>query len=310
MKRDPSSDQAPLIQPASAKARVLVLVLRIMAGMPDRWRLGLGAITAWFACRIARRRMQIVQRNLELCFPNLTQRQRNKMAAQHMRALVQTFLDRGVFWFGSPQQIRQLVSVSGHSRIAEMLNQHGAVMLLAPHFIGLDAAATRLTLDGPAGATIYSPQRDPEIDALVRAGRARFNQVHLVNRKEGIRPLIRLIQQRIPIYYLPDMDFGRQGAVFVPFFGIPASTQTATAQLARKFNMPVLPVLCFWDPSTGHYRVEVRAPLEDFPGSDDLTTATARLNRHIESWVREYPVQYYWVHRRFKTRPPGEPKLY
>ena len=310
MKRDPSSDQAPLIQPASAKARVLVLVLRIMAGMPDRWRLGLGAITAWFACRIARRRMQIVQRNLELCFPNLTQQQRNKMAAHHMRALVQTFLDRGVFWFGSPQQIRQLVSVSGHSRIAKMLNQHGAVMLLAPHFIGLDAAATRLTLDGPAGATIYSPQRDPEIDALVRAGRARFNQVHLVNRKEGIRPLIRLIQQRIPIYYLPDMDFGRQGAVFVPFFGIQASTQTATAQLARKFNMPVLPVLCFWDPSTGHYRVEVRAPLEDFPGSDDLTTATARLNRHIESWVREYPVQYYWVHRRFKTRPPGEPKLY
>lgn len=281
-----------------------------MARLPVRWRLQLGALTGWFARRIARRRMRIVLRNLELCFPNMTHRQRAQMAAQHMRALVQTFLDRGVFWFGAPEKIRQLVSVSGQSRIDEMLARHGALMLLAPHFIGLDAAATRLTLDGPAGATIYTPQRDPHIDALVRAGRARFNRVHLVNRKEGIRPLIRHIQNRIPIYYLPDMDFGRQGAVFVPFFGIPASTQTATAQLARKFNMPVLPVLCFWNPTTGHYHVEVREPLKDFPGQDDLTDATARLNLHIASWVRECPSQYYWVHRRFKTRPLGEPKLY
>ncbi len=287
-----------------------MLILRTMARMPVGCRLWLGALTGWFACRIARRRMQIVLRNLALCFPNMTQRQRAHMAAQHMRALVQTFLDRGVFWFGSPEQIKELVSLSGQSRIADTLAKHDAIMLLAPHFIGLDAAATRLTMEGPTGATIYTPQRDPEIDALVRAGRARFNQVYLVNRKEGVRPLIRHIQNHIPIYYLPDMDFGRQGAVFVPFFGIPASTQTATAQLARKFNMPVLPVLCFWNPTTGHYHVEVRAPIHDFPGSDDLTDATARLNQHIETWVRECPSQYYWVHRRFKTRPPGEPKLY
>ncbi len=273
-------------------------------------RLSIGALAGWFASRIARRRMDIVLRNLELCFPDMATRQRRELAAQHMRALAQAFLDRGVFWFGSPAQIKQLVRVSGQSRIDDMLAQHGTVMLLAPHFIGLDAAASRLTMDGPAGATMYTPQRDPEIDALVRAGRARFNEVHLVSRKEGVRPLIRHIQNHIPIYYLPDMDFGRQGAVFVPFFGVLASTQTSTVQLARKFNMPVLPVICFWDPGTGHYHVEVRAPLEDFPGTDDLTGATARLNEHIESWVRECPSQYYWVHRRFKTRPLGEPKLY
>ena len=285
-------------------------LLHIMSWMPVWLRLQIGSITGWFACKIARRRMRIVTRNLELCFPEMTPDQRQQLAARHMRALAQTFLDRGVFWFGSPAQIKQLVSVCGQDRIADMLNRHGAVMLLAPHFIGLDAAATRLTMDGPAGATMYTPQRDPEIDALVRAGRSRFNQVYLVSRKEGVRPLIRHIQNHIPIYYLPDMDFGRQGAVFVPFFDILAATQTSTAQLARKFDMPVLPVVCFWDDKTGHYRVEVRAPLTDFPGQDDLTDATARLNQHIESWVRECPSQYYWVHRRFKTRPVGEPKLY
>lgn len=292
------------------KARFLLWLLRTMAWMPTGWRLKLGALTGWFACRIARRRMDIVLRNLELCFPEMSPRERAQMATLHMRALAQTVLDRGVFWFGSQEKIRRLVTVSGQSRIEEMLAEQGSVMLLAPHFIGLDAAATRLTMDGPAGATIYTPQRDPDIDAIVRAGRSRFHQVHLVSRKEGVRPLVRHIQNRIPIYYLPDMDFGRQGAVFVPFFGMLAATQTSTAQLARKFKMPVLPVISCWDPDTGHYHVEVRPPLEDFPGTDDLTLATARLNQHIESWVRECPSQYYWVHRRFKTRPMGEPKLY
>lgn len=304
------SAMSPGFKATSFKAWLLMVVLRLLAWLPASCRLRVGAMAGWLGCRIATKRMHIVLRNLELCFPTLSPQERRQMASQHMRALAQSFIDRGVFWFGTPARIKQLVSVSGQERIAEMLSLHGSVMLLAPHFIGLDAAATRLTMDGPAGATLYTPQPDPSIDALVRAGRARFNQVHLVSRREGVRPLIRHIQNHVPIYYLPDMDFGRRGAVFVPFFGILASTQTSTAQLAGKFKMPVLPVVCFWDPDTGLYHVDVRPPLDDFPGTDSIESATARLNQHIESWVRECPTQYYWVHRRFKTRPAGEPKLY
>lgn len=298
------------LKATSFKAWLLMVVLRLLAWLPASCRLRVGAVAGWLGCRIATKRMHIVMRNLELCFPALSAQERHHMASQHMRALAQSFIDRGVFWFGSSEHIKQLVSVSGQARIAEMLSLHGSVMLLAPHFIGLDAAATRLTMDGPAGATMYTPQPDPSIDALVRAGRARFNQVHLVSRRDGVRPLIRHIQHHVPIYYLPDMDFGRRGAVFVPFFGVLAATQTSTAQLAGKFKMPVLPVLCRWDPGTGRYHVDVRPALDDFPGTDDIERATARLNQHIESWVSECPTQYYWVHRRFKTRPAGEPKLY
>src|SRR5690606_31831009 len=112
-------------------------------------------------------------------------------------------------------------------------------------------------------------------------------------------------------YYLPDMDFGRDGAVFVPFFGIQAATLLATAQIARTWDAAVVPVISRLNESTGQYHVDVLPPLQDFPGSQSNEEATARLNHLIEQWVRHDPAQYYWVHRRFKTRPdPDEPKLY
>ena len=154
-------------------------------------------------------------------------------------------------------------------------------------------------MEVPSAATMYTPQSDPHIDALVAAGRARFNEVFLVSRKDGVRDLVRHLRAPRPVYYLPDMDFGRQGAVFVPFFGVQAATLLATAQ---KWDAAVLPVLDFWNPETGKYHAEVLPPLENFPGEDTLEEATARLNRELEAWVRRCPSQYYWVHRRFKTR--------
>lgn len=203
-----------------------------------------------------------------------------------------------------------MVTETGSERINALTAEGRSVILLAPHFIALDAAATRLTMEVPSGATMYTPQSDPHIDAVVAAGRARFNEVFLVSRKDGVRELLRHLRAPRPVYYLPDMDFGRQGSVFVPFFGVPAATLLATAQLAKKWNAAVMPIVGFWNPQTGRYHIDVLPPLADFPGEDSLEEATARLNRELESWVRRCPSQYYWVHRRFKTRPPGEPKLY
>ncbi len=294
----------------SLKMRVLIGVFEALASLSQASRLRLGAILSRLSPWLIPRRVQIVRRNIDLCFAQLPAAARNDLLRQHLRALTQSFIDRSVFWFGSPEAIRTLVSVTGHEQVAGLVARYGSVMLLAPHFVGLDAAATRLTMEGPEGATMYTPQNNPDIDTLVRLSRARFNTVHLVSRREGIRPLIRYIDQHMPIYYLPDMDFGRKGAVFVPFFGLAAATQTATAQIARKWKLPVLPVTCLWNPQTGHYQVRVHAPLTDFPGEDSLEDATARLNRHIEAWIQECPSQYYWVHRRFKTRPMGQAKIY
>jgi KDO2-lipid IV(A) lauroyltransferase len=215
-----------------------------------------------------------------------------------------------VLWYGTPEAIKAIVSQSGAEQINALVAQGRAVIGLAPHFIGLDAAATRLTMEVPSSATLYTPQGDPAIEAVMCAGRKRFNTVFLVRRADGVRELLRHLRERRPVYYLPDMDFGPHGATFAPFFGVPAATLLATAQLARKWNAAVLPILSFWDPASGRYHIEVLAPLQNFPGDDSLEAATMRLNREIETWVRRCPSQYYWVHRRFKTRPVGEPKFY
>lgn len=292
------------------KTRALVFLLKWFSRRRPGTRQRIGACLGWLGLRLARSRAHIVRRNLALCFPDQPEAVRERWAADHFRALAQSIVDRGVLWYGSPDAVRDLVTQTGAEQINALIARGRPVILLAPHFIALDAAATRLTMEVPSAATMYTPQSDPHIDAVVAAGRARFNEVFLVSRKDGVRDLIRHLREPRPVYYLPDMDFGRQGSVFVPFFGVPAATLLATAQLARKWDAAVLPIVGFWNPDTGRYHVDVLPPLADFPGDDTLEDATARLNRELESWVRRCPSQYYWVHRRFKTRPPGEAKLY
>jgi KDO2-lipid IV(A) lauroyltransferase len=294
----------------SLKSWLLVSLFQALAYMPHRARQSLGALLGRAMPWLAPGRARIVAINLALCFPDRSTQEREQLAGEHFRALAQTFIDRGVLWFGDAPKIRALVRLKGFEHLQASLEQGHRVMLLAPHWVGLDAAATRLTLEGPEGGTLYSPQADKDIDALVRLGRGRFHQVHLVSRREGLRGLVRLIQKHIPIYYLPDMDFGQRGAVFVPFFGVAAATQTATAELARQYQLAVLPVMSHWDLSTGRYQVEILPALVDFPGQRSAFEATRDLNECLQSWIEDRPAQYYWVHRRFKTRPHGQPSPY
>ncbi len=304
-------DKVRELKSRSIKSWLLVSSFQGLAKLPKSARLGLGWLLAKLTPLVVPRRAKIVRRNLELCFPDMSVSDRDALMREHFRALAQTFVDRGVLWFGSVDQVKKLVKVKGFENLKPWLDSERPVMLLAPHFVGLDASASRLTMIGPEGATMYSNQGSELLDALVRLGRARFQIVHLVSRRDGIRALIRFIKQRLPIYYLPDMDFGRRGAVFVPFFGVSAATQTSTAQLAAQFNMAVVPIISAWDPKTGTYCVDIKPALTDMPSEGlDLEAQTARLNERLEGWVRENPSQYYWVHRRFKSRPEGEPSLY
>ena len=157
---------------------------------------------------------------------------------------------------------------------------------------------------------MYTRQSDADVDTMVREGRGRFNTVHLVSRHDGVRGLMRHLRNGIPVYYLPDMDFGPAGAAFLPFFNVPAATLLTTAQIAKTWDAAVVPIISRLNAETGRYHVDVLPPLDAFPGEQSPEDATARLNRLIESWVRTDPPQYYWVHRRFKTRPEGQARFY
>lgn len=272
-----------------------------------RWAKVLG----WLAARALRSRAHIVRTNLALAFPDLSASERKILLRRHFYLLAQSVVDRGLLWFGPASTVINATPIHGLERLEALLADDRRIILLAPHFIGLDAAATRLTLFLRESATMYTPQSDASVDAMIRIGRSRFNTVHLVSRKDGIRDLLRFLRRGVPVYYLPDMDFGRSGATFVPFFGVPAATLLATAQIARTWDAAVVPIISRLNEETGQYDIEVLPPLDDFPGEQNNEEATARLNQLIEQWIRTDPAQYYWVHRRYKTRPkPDDPKLY
>ena len=271
-----------------------------------RWARALG----WLAPRLMRSRARIVRTNLALAFPEQSPQDREQLLREHFHLLALSVVDRGLCWFGTPDAIHDAVPIAGLEHLDALLKSERRIILLAPHFIGLDASATRLTLFLKESATMYTRQSDAAVDQLVREGRGRFNTVHLISRHDGVRGLIRQLRNGVPVYYLPDMDWGVAGAAFVPFFGVPAATLLTTAQIARNFDADVVPIMSRLDAATGRYHVTVMPPLENFPGEASLEDATTRINRLIEDWVRPDPAQYYWVHRRYKTRPEGEARFY
>jgi KDO2-lipid IV(A) lauroyltransferase len=265
---------------------------------------GLGAVL-W---RLGPARRRIALRNLELCFPEQGAAQRERLAREHFGWLGRSFLERGLLWFASPRRLQRLLRVSGDIRLAE----RGAtpVMWLLPHFVGLEWTGPALMLNQSSpGVDVYQRQSNPVFDARLMAGRARFGKTAFVDRHEGIRPVLRLIKQGYAFLNAPDMDFGERDSAFVPFFGVPACTLVAPGRLARSLGMAVQPLIVTMLPGGQGYHVHAGEPLAGYPSDDPLADAQ-RLNAWLEARIREQPAQYLWVHKRFKTRPPGSPSLY
>ena len=265
---------------------------------------GLGRLL-WVAAGSRRR---VALRNLELTMPERSEAERRAIAYENFQWIARSFLERGLLWYASPQRLRRLIHVEGDPGFAE--REPGAVMWLAPHFVALDVAgqATQL-FQGRAVGSIYQKQSIAVFDKAIRAGRVRFGNGDIYSRHEKALPLIRAIRKGVAFFNLPDMDFGPQEAVFVPFMGVPAATLLAPSKMARALNMKVQPVVAEILPGGQGYRVRFLDPWTDFPTEDPVADA-ARMNDWIASEVRRNPSQYYWVHKRFKTRPPGEPGLY
>ena len=265
---------------------------------------GLGALLFVF---VAKRR-RIALQNLALCFPALPAAERVALARDHFRWLGRSLLERGLLMYASPERLRRLIRVEGDVSLAERSSR--PVMWLVPHFIGLDVAGSSVLLfQKRKGISIYQEQSDPVLDAALRRGRLRLGNAEIFPRDNSAKALFRAIRRGDAFFNLPDMDFGERDAAFVPFFGIPAATLLAPSRLARALDMVVQPVVADMLPGGQGYRVRFMPAWEHFPSADPLAD-TAAMNRWIESEIRRNPAQYLWVHKRFKTRPAGEPSLY
>lgn len=291
-------------------AQALLGLLRGLQALPLGLQATLGRGLGALLYRLAGSRRRVALRNLQLCFPELDAAAREALARRHFGWVARSLLERGLLWFASPQRLKQLIQVDGAVDWAQR-HPDRPVMWLVPHFVALDVAgvATQLFQTRPV-ASIYQAQSNPVFDAAMRQGRIRFGLARVFARSERALPLVRAIRQGDVFFNLPDMDFGAKDAAFVPFFGVDAATLLAPARMARSLGMVVQPVVAEMLDGGAGYRVRFLEPWTDFPGADDDEAAARRMNAWIEAEIRRNPAQYLWVHKRFKTRPPGAPGLY
>lgn len=252
-------------------------------------------------------RRRVTRINLAKCFPRMDAAARERLARAHFRAFTRSFVERGLLWWAPRARIERLIRLEGLEHLRALGDT--PAILFVPHFVGLDAGGTRIAIDVNVAA-MFARQKDPRFARLLAQGRTRFGDQRLVSRQEGVRAAIQAMRrERRPLYYLPDLDHGPRNAIFVPFFGVPAATVPGLSRIAKLAGARVLPCVTRMLPGGAGYVVSIDAPWEDFP-TDDLEADTRRMNAYIERKVLEIPEQYLWMHKRFKTRPPGEASFY
>ena len=288
--------------------RLLLALMWLLHWMPLPLLGRLGKFVGDILFFIIPGRRGIALTNLGLCFPNMTQAQRVAIARAHFQGYARSILERGVLWWASPSRLKRLIKVTP-AMPTELAKQRPTIFL-CPHFLCLEVAGVAITMAGPA-CSIYTKQRNEIFDEALRKGRLRFttDERNLLAREAGIKPIIRAMRSGRPFLMLPDMDFGPKESVFVPFFGIPAATLTAPARLATATEGQVIPVVTRFLPDYQGWEVRFFPPWDDYPGPN-IEEATRRMNAFIEERVREAPAEYFWSHKRFKTRPEGMPRLY
>ncbi len=245
--------------------------------------------------------------NIGLCFPELSAREQRRVVKRHFHVFGQTILDIGVAWWGRPARLRRVAHIRGREHAERLIAEGKAVIFMAPHFLGLEMGGMRMSLEG-RGCAVFRPVDNPVFNAVMESARTRFG-LTLISHRAPLTTLVRLVREGLPLFYLPDQDPHRRSRAFVPFFGVRTATFTSLSRLAAITDAAVIPCLCRQLPRGQGYEIRLRPPLANFPSGDPVEDA-ARMNREIEREVRATPTQYFWMHKRFKTRPPGEPKIY
>ncbi len=293
---------------------LLLGLLWLLHWLPYPLQAALGRGLGSLLWRLARRRRAIALRNLELCFPQWSLARREQVGREHFGWVARALLERAFLWWASPRRLQHVLHLRG--AVDEALHGEGPVLLLGLHFEGMDAAWTALTLAAHRPLSgMYTPQKSAPLDRWVLAGRSRFATERIVSRHEGATGMLRALRRRTPFYTLPDMDFGPKHARFIPFFGVPAATLDVVPRLAASTGARIHPVVARMLPGSQGYEVTIHPAWTDYPTLRDgrladIDSDLLRLNRFIEQQVESMPSQYHWVHKRFKTRPPGEPPLY
>lgn len=280
----------------------------LLAQLPYRWQYQLGCVLGRLMYRLAKRRRNIARCNIDLCFPNLKPARREVMTRKVMESIGIAFFETGMAWFWPVSRLQSLYTIDGLEHLTNARLDGQGVLLMAFHFAHIDIGAKLLGLTYSIDGT-YRPHNNPVYDYVQRNGRERHCAEGQAIPRDDIRAMVKALRAGRAIWYAPDQDYGPRHSIFAPLFGVPAATITATGQLARMGKARVIGFTQTRRSDGRGYHLQIHPPLANFPTGDELVD-TARINQFVEARILEQPEQYLWVHRRFKTRPPGEPDLY
>ena len=252
-------------------------------------------------------RRRVAQLNLSLCFPKLAAEEIQTLVRENIRNTARMLLYSGFVWWAPEIKLRKRVTVRNEEILDRLEREGRGFILLAPHFLALELGGIFLSLRSP-GVSVYQRTRNPVFDRSMLRARQRFGGT-MYERKDDLRPMLKAIRRGKGCYYLPDQDPGKRRAVFAPFFGVPTATWPVLGRISKLCAAPVLPCATYLLPRGAGFEIVIGEPLEDFP-ADTQEGDAALMNAAIQGCVEQRPSQYFWVHKRFKTRPSGAPSIY
>ncbi|MEE4297608.1 MAG: lipid A biosynthesis acyltransferase [Wenzhouxiangella sp.] len=294
-----------MIRPADLFLHVLLVPVRLLGRLPLTAARTLTRSAAPLMQRLMSRRKKVVERNLALCFSHSSQTERDAMCRDHFGQLAEGLAETAVAWCRPGTLDQSFGEVSGLEHVQAAQEAGTGVLMLTGHATCIELGA-RLVGEAVPSTGIYRPLRQPVLEAFQNRGRARYAQAMIA--RDNVRAMVRHLRGGGVLWYAPDQDFGPTRSAFAPFFGIQTATATGLLDLARLGRACVVPMYPLKQPD-GRVVVHFESAWEDFP-SGNTERDLARFNAFLERYVRLNPPQYWWLHRRFKTAPPGEPDRY
>jgi len=274
--------------------------------LPHRAALMTGRVFGRIAYRIGGSRRAIVRRNIELCFPELTDQEREDLITEHFDALGMLMIELGLGRWASDKHLASITTIRGVEHVQAAVEKGQGIILLAAHFTTMEISGRVLALNIPPYDGVYRESRSEFVNELMRTGRERSSENTI--EKRDIKKMVRSLRAGRAVWYGPDQSYNRKGAEVIDFFGVPSSQTTATSTLARLGNAVVIP---FFPRrlEDGRYEMTLLPAFDNFP-SDDPVADTRRYNAVLEEHVRTCPEQYFWIHRKFKDLPDEYPDFY
>ena len=276
-----------------------------LARMPYTWLMRAGRVLGRLLLVLPGHRRHVASVNLALCFPELTDAQRHDLLRRHFESLGMGMMEIVLSWWAPAARLRPLACVDGMEHFEDALKEGRGVILLMAHFTTVEIATTLLAMNVPLYAT-YRPHNNALFEEVMR--RARQRHAPVIDHG-NIRVMLRALKNNKAVWYSPDQDYDGKHSVFGTGCDVPAATMSATAELARLSGAVVTPIFPARLPGGKGYRITLQPALDNLP-SGDIERDTARINALFEEQVRRIPEQYLWVHRRFKSRPPGSKRVY